>query len=1007
MHYYHENPHKLHINTEADRSYFISFPVTEDPFDNRENSGYFTLLNGNWDFSYFSSFDEIKDCLGDRLPKMDFPESIRVPGNWQLQGYDKPMYVNIKYPIPYDPPYVPDENPAGVYQRHFWVKKEPDFETFLNFEGVDSCFYLYINRKFVGYSQVTHMTSEFRITDYLVDGENTVTVVVLKWCDGTYLECQDKFRMSGIIRDIYLLKRPVRYIRDYRITTKYDRLADVGYILAEVQADVAVRATLLDKDGELLEKTESVKGRVEFKVDSPCLWNAENPFLYRIIFETDGEVIGEKVGIRTIAVESGCVCVNGVAVKVKGVNRHDSNPYTGSYVTREDMVRDLLLMKQHNINAIRTSHYPNAPIFLQMCDELGFYVIDEADVEAHGSVEASHTIDNDWDYSGIALLANHPDYEEPIRNRVRMMMERDKNRPCVIFWSLGNESGYSQSFERIAREVKESDPTRLVHYQSLFEMDGAKKADKGSEVLEVLSDMYMPISRIQKEILENEEEKRPFVLCEYCHAMGNGPGDLEEYWNLFYAYDRLCGGFVWEWCDHAVATGKMEDGRIKYAYGGDHKELLHDGNFCVDGLVWPDRRPHTGLKELKNVYRPVRVGMADKEKGDFLFFNTMDFLNLSELFNCRYEVREKGKLVQEGKLFLDLEAKGKKIITIPELARLCGESLYVRFGFYYKKDMPWAAAGEEMGFQQLCISKSERKIPKGNSGVGTPKWYEHGDCYVIEGDDFCYCFDRKTGLFDTMEYADINLIEKPMEYNLFRAPTDNDSVFKSDWYKFHFREPITKIYDTSLVGKKGYVEIRTEQALGWYAYHNTLRISGEILVYGNGQVKISSRVKVADKRPCLPRFGIRLFLKECFSEVSYYGFGPYESYCDKHRASWKGSFTGKVVNMHEDYIRPQENSSHYGCESLRIRNGEIGLEVVSAEDFCFNASVYTQEELEQKKHNYELEKSGYTVLCLDYKQLGMGSASCGPGLAPEYRLDEKEFEMCFLLTPYHNERGKL
>ena len=991
---FHENPERLHVNTEPNRNYFLPFSENTDPFETRENSNRFLILNGTWNFRYYDSFLDIEDNFLD----IGFLENITVPSNWQLYGYDKPMYVNTRYPIAYNPPYVPDQNPVGLYQRKFNVDLSDGFQRFLNFEGVDSCFYLYINNEFVGYSQVTHMTSEFNITKYLVDGENSITVMVLKWCDGTYLECQDKWRMSGIMRDVYILSRPKERITNYRVVTKYKQSCECVDIELTVKANTSVIAKLFDANDNLLLESSIKDGNANFEIKSPVLWNAESPYLYKLVLNTEHETIGEKIGVRNIKVENGCVLINGVAVKFKGVNRHDSDPITGAYISREQMLKDLLLMKQHNINAIRTSHYPNAPIFLKLCDELGFYLINEADIEAHGSVEASHTTDNNGDYSGIALVANIKEYEKSILDRIDLMISRDINRPSVIFWSMGNESGYSKTFEKAARYIKSVDNTRLVHYQSMHELEGIEKAINNEETLDIVSTMYASIDWISKDFLTDQSEKRPLVLCEYCHSMGNSPGDLEDYWKLFYSNDRLCGGFIWEWCDHGIDMGKAKNGKTMYAYGGDYNEPIHDGNFCLDGLVYPDRTPHTGLKEVKNVYRPIRINPIYIDKGVYEFVNTYDFTELSKTLKCRYEVTEGGKIIISDKIDIFLPAKSKKIITIPKLAGLSGESLYVRFIFTQRNDTYWEESGVTVGFEQFAIRKTVSKINPIESKTQID-FKEDMRSIDIIGKNFIYSIDKRTGLFSTMEFNRIKLIQKPMEFNAFRAPTDNDCSVKNDWYKFHLSELITKVYSTNIIKNKDCIEITIHLALGWLAYHNTFDLINKIYIYNSGQVKIRSNVKVADKRPYLPRFGLRLFMENSFSDVEYYGYGSYESYVDKHRASYKGIFKEKIWEMHEDYIKPQENSSHFGCEYVKIGNDKLCLKIESEKDFSFNASEYSQEELSKKTHNYELEKSGYSILCVDYKQSGIGSASCGPYLSEEYQFNEKDFNLNFFISP--------
>jgi len=991
---FHEDPEKLHVNTEPNRNYFLPFSENTDPFEARENSNRFLLLNGTWNFRFYDSFLDIEDNFLD----ISFLENITVPSNWQLCGYDKPMYVNVRYPIAYNPPYVPDQNPVGLYQRKFNVDSSDGFERFLNFEGVDSCFYLYINNEFVGYSQVTHMTSEFNITKYLVDGENSITVMVLKWCDGTYLECQDKWRMSGIIRDVYILSRPKERINNYRVITSLNQNCDSVDIELMVKANTSVIAKLFDANDNLLLESSVKDENANFEIKSPILWNAENPYLYKLVLQTEHEIIGEKIGVRNIKVENGCVLINGVAVKFKGVNRHDSDPITGACISKEQMLEDLLLMRQHNINAIRTSHYPNAPIFHKLCDELGFYLINEADIEAHGSVEASHTTDNNGDYSGIALVANIKEYEKAILDRIDLMISRDINRPSVIFWSMGNESGYSKAFEKAAKFIKSFDNTRLVHYQSMHELEGVEKAINNEETLDVVSTMYSSPEWIGKHFLTDKSERRPLVLCEYCHSMGNSPGDLEDYWKLFYSNDRLCGGFIWEWCDHGIDMGKAKNGKTMYAYGGDYNEPLHDGNFCIDGLVYPDRTPHTGLKEAKNVYRPIRINPIYIDKGVYEFINSYDFTELSEMLKCRYEVTEGGKVIISDEIDIFLPSKSKKTITISKLAGLSGESLFVRFIFTLRNDTYWAKRGFVVGFEQFILQKTVRKL--------TPielknqiDFKENMKSIDIIGKNFTYSIDKRKGLFSSMEFNRTRLIEKSMEFNAFRAPTDNDCTVKNDWYKFHLNELITKVYSTDVIKNKDCIEITIHLALGWFAYHNTFDLTNKIYVYNSGQVKIHSNVKVADKRPYLPRFGLRLFMDNSFSDVEYYGYGGYESYVDKHRASYKGIFNQKIWEMHEDYIKPQENSSHFGCEHVKIGNDKLCLKIESEKDFSFNASEYSQEELAKKAHNYELEKSGYSILCVDYKQSGIGSTSCGPYLAEEYQFNEKDFNLNFLISP--------
>lgn len=992
---YHEDPQQLHINTEKNRNYYIPFSPEQDAFAERETSHRFVLLNGSWNFRYYESFQDLED----NFLEINKYNEIPVPSNWQLHGYDAPQYTNIHYPIPYDPPYVPDQNPTGVYNLEFRMDVSDSFERFVNFEGVDSCFYLYINDQFVGYSQVSHMTSEFNITRFLVNGRNTMTVVVLKWCDGTYLEDQDKWRMSGIFRDVYILSRPRNRITSYRITSKLYEAYTKADIAVEVHANTDVAVKLYSPKGELLGESYQQAGETTavFHCDRPSLWNAEHPNLYRITLQTDEEMIAEKVGIREIAVKNGVILLNGAAIKFKGVNRHDSDPVTGAVISREQMLTDLYLMKQHNINSIRTAHYPNSPIFLQLCDELGFYVIDEADLEAHGSVEAAHTQDNNGDYSGIALLVARDDYKKAILDRIDLMITRDLNRTCVLLWSLGNEAGYSKNMEKAAKYVKEYDPTRLVHYQSMHELEGAEKADDSEAVLDVVSTMYTSSEWMKNDFLKKEDERRPLVLCEYCHAMGNGPGDLEDYWQVIYSNDRFSGGFIWEWCDHGIKIGEDSQGKAMYAYGGDFNEPRHDGNFCIDGLVSPDRTPHTGLKEAKNVYRPIRVKSVDVSNGVYEFINTYDFSDLSEKLACTAQVTDEGKVILQEELDIQLPAKTSAIVTIPSLAGLTGASVYVRFIFSQKHDTLWSEKGCEIGFDQLLIDKEPTTIAPSRD-EGPIDCSEDKKYVYISGENFSYRYKKSIALFDQLTFQHKELIEKPMAFNAYRAPTDNEWI-KSKWNTFSFGNLTTKVYHISVEKSDSDVLIRSQIALGGHSYHNTFQLQTETAIFNSGEIKIKYKVQVADKRPYLPRFGVRMFMNKQFDQVEYYGYGPYESYIDKHQASYMGVFSQPISEMHEDYIKPQENSSHYGCEYVNISSSGILVAFQAETPFSFNASEYTQEELSAKRHHYELEKSGYSVVCIDYKQSGIGSASCGPFLLEQYQLKERDFEFEFWIKP--------
>ncbi|MCR5250091.1 MAG: DUF4981 domain-containing protein [Lachnospiraceae bacterium] len=977
---YHEDPEALHVGTLPEHCYFIPFAKTQDAFSDRESSERFELLNGEWDFTYHDSVIDLPDDFTERKPEGKLP----VPSNWQLHGFDRAQYTNFNYPIPYDPPYVPDDDPVGIYGRDYEYR--PDgLRRILCFEGVDSCLYLYVNGAFAGYSQVSHHTSEFDITNLLKEGKNRITAAVLKWCDGTYLEDQDKFRLSGIFRDVYILSRPEKRLEDYRIVAEPE--GENGKLRVSLKgADALLR--LHEGDRLLLEEAVSDGQSFETVLEKAHFWSAEDPHLYRLEIETAEEKIGEKIGFRKVYVEDGVLKLNGKHIRFFGVNRHDSYPDSGYHANREKMLKDLTLMKRHNINSVRTSHYPNAPEFYRLCDELGLYVIDETDLESHGCVTVYQDIHwkREGGYGGIAMIAQDPLFKTAILDREKLLVSRDINRPCVLFWSLGNETGYGENLREAAKLVKEMDCTRLVHYESTHKLD-----DTPDDVLDLVSEMYTSPEDIKK-FPREETEKRPFILCEYCHAMGNGPGDLEDYMQAFLSNDRLCGGLVWEWSDHAVILGTTEDGRPKYGYGGDSGERHDDGNFCMDALTYPDRRPHTGLLELKQVYRPVRVRKG-AEAGSFFFRNMLGFVDAGKVLDCHWEITYDGGTAAEGDQDFCVPPSGECCITIPEAAEPFDADHYIRFVFRAKNSYASFADGDEVCFEQMKLGgfPQDAEVKAECASKTAPEYSESPLEYRIKTAGAEYVFDRRKAAFSRIVANGKELLAKPVEYNFFRAPVDNDTM-RDDWYALHLNEPVVKVYETGIAEADGAVEIRTKQSFGWSIHQPFARLEAVWRIDGDGALELSCSGETAEKLTMLPRFGLRLFLPKEFTDVDYFGYGPFESYIDKHQASHVGNFAAKISEMHEDYIRPQENSSHYGCTHMSVSNGSVRLCFEQPEGFSFNASEYTQEELAAKRHDYELEKCGYSVICVDFAMAGVGSAACGPALAEKYRIPLPELK---------------
>ena len=1004
---YYENLNVLHENTMPARAYYIPASKRMDNLvEHREESDRMQLLNGTWKFQYFTSIYNIKDSFFEKNYDTENFDEIQVPSVWQMAGYDTHQYTNIRYPFPFDPPYVPQDIPCGAYVHNFeYSRDEKASKAFLNFEGVDSCFYVWINGSYVGYSQVSHMTSEFDVTDVLQDGTNTVAVLVMKWCDGSYLEDQDKFRMSGIFRDVYILKRPKQAISDYHIKTRIEDMLAKVEIEMKFYSPLNVKISIEDRNGAVVALGSiAEEGTAVLEIASPELWNTENPYLYKLILETENEVIVDHIALRKIEIKDQVIYLNGQKIKFRGVNRHDSDPVTGFTISLEQITTDLTLMKQHNFNAIRSSHYPNAPFFYEMCDKYGFMVIDEADIEAHGPFMIYRKEDTDYNRfkRWNEMIADDPAWEEAIVDRVKLMVERDKNRFCIVMWSMGNESAYGCNFEKALEWTKNFDPDRITQYESARYRNYDETYDYSN--LDVYSRMYPALSEIQEYL--DKDGSKPFLLVEYCHSMGNGPGDFEDYFQMIQDNDKMCGGFVWEWCDHAIAHGTAENGKTIYAYGGDHGEEIHDGNFCMDGLVYPDRTVHTGLLEYKNVYRPVRVVSYDKESGELVLHNYMDFDDLKDYVKISYELTQDGLVISKGILSefsvaSHGEGKTNLKISVPENGKC-----YLKLIYYLKKEMPLLEENHILGFDEIEVSQKDAKCQLAE------KWLEktatdselqvnEDDTQIhIKGREFAYTIDRRTALFTEMKFAGREYLNHPMELNIWRAPTDNDMYIKAEWKKAHYDKAYTRAYTTEVVQGKHGVKIVSHASVVAETVQKILDVTITWKIDASGKIDADIEATKDGEFPDLPRFGVRMFLDKKLADIRYFGMGPQESYRDKHQAASHGLYRANVGDLHEDYIRPQENGSHYDCEYVELNNSRYGIVASAEKAFSFNASYYTQEELEKKTHNYELIESDSVVFCVDYALNGIGSNSCGPVVLEQYRFDDVLFRFQFTLVPY-------
>ena len=1044
--HHYENMHILHENTMPDRNYYIpAGKAYSTSLDARDHSDRVQLLNGTWKFRYYDSIYKLQDeFYSDGYDVSGF-DDIPVPSVWQMHGYDYHQYTNVRYPFAFDPPYVPKDNPCGAYVTDFIYDQNGDAPlAHLNFEGVDSCFYVWLNGIYVGYSQVSHSTSEFDITKFVRNGSNRLCVLVLKWCDGSYLEDQDKFRMSGIFRDVYILKRSEGAVYDYFIKTSCDDIKDpakadvtidftafTGYSRVEDRSsskpetgidkgadlNIDIEVTILDADGSICSSTAASSSSITLSIESPVLWNAEKPYLYTVIIKCAGEVITDRIGIRDITIENKIVYINGMPIKFHGVNRHDSDPVTGFTINREQIIRDMSLMKQHNVNAIRTSHYPNVPYFYELCDEYGFYVIDEADIEAHGPSELYYA-DNSWENKAARWnepIANNPEFCESILDRIRRCVIRDKNRASVVIWSMGNESAYGVTFEEALAWVKSYDSSRLTHYESAQYTDGKRKYDYSN--LDLYSRMYPSISEMA-EYIDGDGDK-PYILCEYCHAMGNGPGDLEDYFQFFDSHETTCGGFVWEWCDHAIYKGKAANGKAMYAYGGDNGEAIHDGNFCMDGLVYPDRRPHTGLLEFKNINRPVRITNFDAANNALTLHNYLDFTDIRDYLTISYEVTCDGQVVTSGDIDTPPVAPHcEGNVSLGLITEMIPHRAFLRVIYKAAVGSAFVKEGDVLGFDEVELGSPKQNtdelmdkasaLSKAQDTASAPLHISESDTeFVVSGSNFEYTFDRNTGNFAGIAVDGQELLAAPCDKTIWRAPTDNDRNIKNEWFRAHYDMISERTYDTSCIIKDSCAVITCTSCLSAPTVQPVLRINAEWTISAEGTITARMHVTKNSEFPMIPRFGVRMILREDMQNINYIGMGPYESYIDKHHASWHGSFSASIDEMHEDYIMPQENGSHFDCSYVQISSpGENdtktdmsthSITVTSAVPFSMNASPYTAEELTNAAHNYELPESDKSVLCIDYRQNGIGSNSCGPELDEKYRFDEDEWEFGFTM----------
>lgn len=1019
------NLQTIQRNREKSRAHFIPYATKDQALTfERGQSDRFQLLNGKWKFVYAENPHEAPADFFSENVDVSTWDDIVVPHHFQLQGYGTPHYTNVDYPIPVDPPHVPTENPTGSYRRDFYVPEHwLDGQTYITFEGVDNCFHLWINGQEVGFSQGSRMAAEFNITPYLRSGKNTVAARVYKWSDSTYVEDQDMWWLSGIFRDVYLLSRPNTHIRDLFIRTDLDNHyqngtisvdLDLNHLTDKVLSDLHVEYQLLDdKQREIpdgvhtqqitLDNNTSKKQQINIPVSAPHKWSAENPYLYQLLITLKNkngdliEVLSERVGFRKIELKDGLVFVNGVAVKFKGVNRHDAHPDLGRAVPLEHMEQDIQLMKQGNVNAVRSAHYPNDPRFYDLCDQYGLYVINEADIETHG-----------FEYIGnIHQLSDDPEWEHVYIDRIERMIERDKNRPSILMWSLGNESGYGVNHNAMYDWAHKRDPGRLVHYEgeirTLLVEDDSDQEPRSSDVY---TSMYTTIDRLE-ELGKRTHYTKPHIVCEYAHAMGTGPGGLKEYWDTFYKYDRLQGGFVWEWVDHGLRK-YTEDGESYFAYGGDFGNTPNDYNFVIDGLIRPDRTPYPGYYELKKVMEPVRVEAVDLKTGQIQLTNRYDFITLDHL-NMAWHIEVDGEILQSGTIpvpnIVAHETKECEIpYKLPESVNSHTDYL-LNISFTLATRTEWAEQGHELSWAQFELPCETKSTPVLDNKTYAPlEVAENGNVLVIDGANFALTYCTVTGQLTSWTYEGQDMIEDGPKLQFWRATTDNDHRSRRMWeqYRVHWLQYRTDQVHWQIADDAQTVTVTVKQRIAppVLAWGINVTITYEISAAGDVSVQTDGKPEGNVPRT-LPRIGYEMTVPKSLAHIDYYGRGPGESYADFKQANRIGLYETTIDEFGTTYIYPQENGNRMDVKwaSLTDVTG-TGLMASDPSTFNFSAHPYAIDDFHQAQHTYDLKERDKIYVHIDHQHHGIGTASCGPDVLPKYELTTDNFNFQFRLTPF-------
>ena len=1005
-----ENPKISGLNKEPAHSTLIPYEDHKQAIMAKpERSPYYLSLNGTWKFHWVRKpADRPRDFFKPEV-NIDWWDDIPVPSHWQLQGYDIPIYINAGYPFPMDPPQIShDYNPVGSYRREFEIPSRwQGRQVFIHFAGVMSAFYLWINGQKVGYSEDSMTPAEFNITPYIKPGKNIAAAEVYRWCDGSYLEDQDMWRLSGIYRDVFLYAAPPVHIRDFWFRCDLDQdYKNAELIVTPILRNYAdqpsdpykVEVILYDEYGRSVEITPVMKQEIESlapqteknftltgQVSNPNKWTAETPYLYTAILilkdrqNRIAEVVHCRFGFRKVEIKNSRLLVNGIPIMIKGVNRHEFDPDTGRAISFDRMLQDIKILKQNNIDAVRTSHYPDHPLWYDLCDRFGIYLVDEANIESHG-----------MGYEPGQTLGNNPEWKEAHLERAIRMVERDKNHPSVIIWSMGNEAGDGVNFEAVSAWMHQRDTTRPVHYERALTRPH----------VDIVSPMYAPIERIAA--YAQQPQTRPLILCEYAHAMGNSVGNFKDYWDTIEKYKLLQGGFIWDFVDQGLRK-KTTNGQEFWAYGGDYGDIPNDNNFCCNGILQPDRTPNPSLYEVKKVYQYVKIKPLDLAAGKLQVLNSYDFINL-DFLDISWELTENGVLLQKGQLkWLSLEPKKEKVITIPfKKPKLNpGSEYFLTVSFSLARQTPWAEKGHVLAWEQFKLPFNVPVLPLVElEKLPELQFNETDEKIIVTGKGFSVTIGKGRGLLEAWEVDGVPLITAPLAPNFWRVPTDNDIGNNMPSRQGIWRNAGKERTSIKVFVKQMQPQVIRVTALSFLLAGNS-PLENNYTIYGNGDIIVECKVVPHKDLPDLPRLGMQTQLPGEYNMVTWFGRGPHENYWDRCTGAAVGLYSFPVEKQVHRYVRPQENGNKTDVRWLALtgKDGK-GLSIVGMPLLYVSAWPYNMEDLEGGKHIYEPVNSGIITLNLDYRQMGVGGDNSWGALPhPEYRLLPKEYSYRFRLTP--------